>query len=150
MAGAILLGALAGCLSDGAGPGAGYQGRTTGRMQAGGNFEDDYVYYPAYEVYYSRNRHEYVYRDGNSWVRRPQPQGVELNVLLAAPSVHVDFRDSPEQHHSAVVRSYPKNWQRPVVKNDSKPERKDEKKDEPKDRKDDHSNDKDDRKDERR
>ena len=75
--------------------------------------EDDYDYYPGYEVYYARNRHEYVYREGNAWVHRPQPPGVSANVLLAAPSVRVDFHDSPERHHDAVVRSYPKNWHQP-------------------------------------
>jgi hypothetical protein len=136
LAGTVLLGALAGCLSDGTGPRTGYQGRTTGRMQAGVLFEDDYDYYPGYEVYYSRNRHEYVYRDGNTWVRRPAPRGVELNVLLAAPSVRVDFHDAPEQHHSTVVQTYPRNWKRPdqqPAKDDRRDGGKDDKKDEKKD-----------------
>jgi len=72
--------------------------------------EDDYVYYPGYEVYYSNNRHQYVYRDGRSWVTRPAPPRVAVEVLLASPSVHVDFRDAPAQHHADMIRSYPKNW----------------------------------------
>jgi hypothetical protein len=31
-------------------------------------------------------------------------------VLLASPSVKMDFHDSPAQHHAAVVKQYPKNW----------------------------------------
>jgi len=87
--------------------------------------QDDYDYYPGYEVYYSRNRHEYVYRDGNSWVRRPQPRGVTVELLFAAPSVRVDFHDAPERHHDGIVRSYPRNWKRPDNKHD---DRKDERK----------------------
>ena len=28
--------------------------------------QDDYVYYPNYEVYYSSSRHQYAYREGNA------------------------------------------------------------------------------------
>ena len=71
---------------------------------------DDYVYYPDYECYYSVSRHQYAYREGNSWVARPAPRGVTVNVLLASPSVHMDFHDSPANHHAAVAQQYPKNW----------------------------------------
>ena len=82
--------------------------------------EDDYDYYPGNEVYYSRTRHDYMYRDGNSWVRRPQPRGISAEVLFALPSVRMDFHDSPERHHDAVVRSYPRDWKRPDNKNDDR------------------------------
>ena len=75
-------------------------------------YHDDYDYYPAPEVYYSRNRQEYVYRDGSSWVRRPAPSGITVSALFATPSVRMEFQDQPEQHHSTVVKSYPKNWKR--------------------------------------
>jgi hypothetical protein len=35
-------------------------------------------------------------------------------VLLASPSVKMDFHDSPAQHHAAVVKQYPKNWSPPA------------------------------------
>ncbi len=79
---------------------------------------DDYDYYPGYEVYYSRNRHEYLYRDGNNWVRRPQPRGVSAEILLGSPSVRMDFHDSPERHNDTVVHNYPRNWKRPDNKRD--------------------------------
>jgi hypothetical protein len=72
--------------------------------------DDDYVYYPNYGVYYSTSRHEYAYRDGRAWVSRPAPRGVSVNVLLASPSVRMNFHDSPANHHAEVVRQYPKNW----------------------------------------
>lgn len=72
--------------------------------------EDDYVYYPNYEVYYSNRRHQYVYLDGRTWVTRPAPPRIGIDVLLASPSVHVDFHDTPERHHADVVRRYPRNW----------------------------------------
>jgi len=72
--------------------------------------QDDYIYYPQYEVYYSNSRHQYGYRNGNSWDWRPAPPGVSLNALVSSPSVRMDFHDSPEHHHNTVVRTYPRNW----------------------------------------
>ena len=43
--------------------------------------QDDYIYYPQYECYYSVSRHQYAYREGNAWVSRPAPRGVSENVL---------------------------------------------------------------------
>ena len=72
--------------------------------------QDDYVYYPQYECYYSVSRHQYAYREGNAWVSRPAPRGVSENVLRASPSVKMNFHDSPAQHHAVVAKQYPKNW----------------------------------------
>jgi hypothetical protein len=72
--------------------------------------QDDYVYYPQYECYYSVSRHQYAYRDGNRWVARPGPRGVPVNVLRASPSVRMDFHDSPAHHYTAVAKQYPRNW----------------------------------------
>jgi hypothetical protein len=132
--GAALMAAFAGCLVEQPGQPSGYRGRPAVQVQATVAFQDDYDYYPGYETYYSRNRHEFVYRDGNAWVRRPEPTGVTSSVLFAAPTVRLDFHDSPEQHHSAVVQQYPKNWKGQEAKHDDK---KDDKKDEKKDRRDD-------------
>ncbi len=75
---------------------------------------DDYVYYPGYEVYYSNVHHQYVYRDGNEWVTRSSPPpNIQVNVLRAAPSVHMDFHDHPWLHHDQVQRTYPRNWRPP-------------------------------------
>lgn len=93
---------------------------------------DDYDYYPAYEVYYSRNRREYVYLENNAWVRRSQPIGFDVNLLLSAPSVRVDFRDSPEQHHASVRQSYPKSWKR-AIKAEEQAERREDKRDDKRD-----------------
>jgi hypothetical protein len=127
--GAALLAALTGCLVNGSNQRGGYRESPAVSGQATLVIQDDYDYYPAYETYYSRNRHEFVYREGNSWVRRPEPRGVAANVLLAAPAVRLDFRDSPELHHSDVVRSYPKNWTPPGKKPDDKGDHKADKKD---------------------
>jgi hypothetical protein len=72
------------------------------------------VYYPGYQVYYSGNTRRYVYLEGRSWVSRRAPPRVLADVLLASPSVWLDFHDSPALHHAAVVRQYPKNWTPPV------------------------------------
>ena len=75
--------------------------------------QDNYVYYPGYQVYYSSNTRQYVYQDGRSWVSRPAPPRVSANVLFASPSVRLDFHDSPAIHHPSVVRQYPKHWTPP-------------------------------------
>jgi len=103
MGAAALLILLTGCDTEGSGRVTLYGG-STGYAQSSVSFEDDYDYYPGYEVYYSRNRREYVYRDGDQWVRRSEPRDVSINVLLAMPSIRLDFHDSPERQHDNVVR----------------------------------------------
>ncbi len=107
LAGAAFLGALAlGVCSSSAA-----DDHLTVQVNAGVAVNDEYDYYPAYETYYNRTRHEYVYRDGNAWVHRATPpRDVKAEVLLRAPNVRMDFHDSPEQHHETIVKTYPHNW----------------------------------------
>jgi hypothetical protein len=72
--------------------------------------QDNYVYYPGYGIYYNSGRHQYAYLQGGAWVWAPAPSGVSVEVLLASPSVNMDFHDSPANHHDAMVRMYPRNW----------------------------------------
>jgi hypothetical protein len=82
-------------------------------QQPAGMNQDAYDYFPGYETYYNRTSHEFVYRDGTQWVRRPAPREVSREVMLAAPSVRMDFHDSPEFHHDSVIKNYPKGWAPP-------------------------------------
>jgi hypothetical protein len=75
--------------------------------------QDEYVYYPGYEIYYNSHRRQYTYREGDSWVSRPAPPRVAVDVLFASPSVRLDFHDAPAGHHQVIVRQYPKNWAPP-------------------------------------
>jgi len=75
--------------------------------------QEDYVYYPDYEVYYSNSRRQYIYLEGRTWVSRPAPPRVSVNVLFASPSVRLNFHDAPSYHHATVVRQYPKHWAPP-------------------------------------
>lgn len=102
---AALLVALTGCVGYVGGPGVAVQPAPYAFAA-----QDDYVYYPQYECYYSVNAHQYAYREGNAWVSRPAPPGVSVNVLAASPAVKMNFHDSPVQHHAAVTRQYPKSW----------------------------------------
>jgi hypothetical protein len=104
---AALLGTLTGCVGYVDGPRAGVYVAPPVVVQ------DDYVYYPGYQVYYSSSRHQYAYREGRTWVSRPAPRGVSVDVLMVSPSVRMDFHDSPANHHAAVVKQYPKNWAPP-------------------------------------
>ena len=74
---------------------------------------DGLIYYPNYEVYFDPYSRVYWYPRGGAWVTGPSPYGISVDVLLASPSVRMDFRDSPERHHGEVVREYPRNWQPP-------------------------------------
>ena len=101
----VVLSALTGCVGYVDGPRAGiYESPDTFAVQ------DDYVYYPQYECYYSVSRHQYAYREGSAWVSRPAPHGVSASVLMASPSVKMNFHDSPAQHHADVAKQYPKTW----------------------------------------
>ena len=110
--GAVLLVTLTGCVGYVDGPRAGMYVEPP-VVEAGVVIQDDYVYYPGYQVYYSSSRHQYAYQEGRAWVSRPAPRGVSINVLQASPSVRMDFHDSPANHHAAVVKQYPKNWAPP-------------------------------------
>lgn len=114
--GTAFLGLLAGCVGYVDGPRAGgYTPETSLYVERGVAAQDDYVYYPGYQVYYSGSRHQYVYQDGRSWVSRPTPPRVSADKLLASPSVKVDFHDAPANHHAEMVKLYPKHWAPPPV-----------------------------------
>ncbi|MGB7768256.1 MAG: hypothetical protein WBN22_05310 [Verrucomicrobiia bacterium] len=123
---AALLGTVTGCVGYVDGPRAGVQVEPYAFAA-----QDDYVYYPNYECYYSVSRHQYAYREGNAWVARPAPRGVSVKVLLASPSVKMDFHDSPANHHAAVAKQYPKNWKPAGAKQGPKENRKDNQHDQP-------------------
>jgi hypothetical protein len=72
--------------------------------------QDDYVYYPDYGIYYNSHRRQYANLENGVWVMQPAPEGVAVDVLLASPSVRMDFHDSPANHHAEMLRRYPKNW----------------------------------------
>ena len=72
--------------------------------------QDDYVYYPDYGVYYNSGRHQYYYLRGDAWVWAPAPEGISVDVLLASPSVHMDWHDSPANHHKEMIQKYPRDW----------------------------------------
>jgi len=105
---AAVLVTLTGCVGYVDGPSAGIYAAPP-VVEVGVAVQDDYVYYPDYEIYYSSSRHQYAYREGNAWVSRPAPHGVSLDALRGSRSVRMDFHDSPEHHHSEVVKQYPKN-----------------------------------------
>jgi hypothetical protein len=117
--GVALLGALTGCVGYVDGPrGEVYAPEQSTYVETGVAVQDDYVYYPAYQVYYSGSRHQYVYQSGHSWVSRPAPPHVAVNVLFSSPSVNVGFHDSPANHHAEIAKQYPKQWKSPEANRD--------------------------------
>jgi hypothetical protein len=127
------LGTLTGCIGyvDRAERGGRYEVQPV--VQTTFVIEDDYVYYPSYQIYYSSRRHQYAYRDGRNWISRPAPRGVTINQLQASPSVRMEFHDSPVRHHETVTKQYPKNWSPPRANQERKENRKDEQRDKRKD-----------------
>jgi hypothetical protein len=117
--GTAALSLLAGCVGYVDGPrGEVYAPAPSVYVEEGVPVQDDYVYYPAYQVYYSSYRRVYVYQDGRSWVSRPAPPRVSVNVLFSSPSVNVGFHDSPSHHHTEIARQYPKHWVAPGANHD--------------------------------
>jgi len=86
---------------------------------------ENYVYYPNYGVYYNSYRHQYMYLRGNVWVTQAAPEGVSVEVLMASPSVDMDFHDSPERHHTEMLKKYPHDWKPSGAHQDQKDERQD-------------------------
>ncbi len=69
-----------------------------------------FIYYPNYEVYYDPSARVYWHNDSGRWNSGPAPVGVSLDVLQRSPSAHMDFHDSPANHHNEVVKQYPHDW----------------------------------------
>ncbi len=108
--GAVLLVTLTGCVGYVDGPRAGAYVEPAVQVDVGFVGQDDYVYYPGYQMYYGSRSHRWYDREGSSWVAHPAPREVSVEVLHSSPSVRMDFHDSPANHHSEVVQKYPKNW----------------------------------------
>jgi hypothetical protein len=107
---ATFLVTLTGCVGYVDGPRAGVYVEPAVQVDAGFVGQDDYVYYPGYQMYYGSRSHRWYDREGSSWVAHPAPRGVSVDVLHSSPSVKMTFHDSPANHHAAVVQQYPKNW----------------------------------------
>jgi hypothetical protein len=112
--GTVVLGALTGCIVAEPRYATVYAPPPPVYVESQVVVQDDYVYYPDYQVYYSGSRHQYFYLEGRAWVWRPAPPHVSASALFASPSVRLDFHDSPSGHHAAVSRQYPKHWAPPA------------------------------------
>jgi hypothetical protein len=107
--GAVLLAALTGGAGSADGQGNGIT-VTTPVVVAPPVVQDYYVYYPAYGIYYNSGRRQYAYLEKGAWVAVAAPQGVTVEVLMASPSVKMDWHDSPGNHHADMLKRYPKDW----------------------------------------
>ena len=107
----IILSGVAGCVDESRG-GRAYVAPS---IQITPNIvgQDDYVYYPRYQMYYGSRTHQYYYQEGSSWAARPEPRGLSAGVVTSSPSVRVEFHDHPAAHHAEVSRTYPKSWKGP-------------------------------------
>src|SRR5450756_1668487 len=85
---------------------------TQSRSSAASDVYKRQVYYPTYGVYFNSHRHQYYFLRGDVWVTQAAPEGVSVEVLLASPSVNMEFHDSPGRHHAEMLQRYPRNWKR--------------------------------------
>jgi hypothetical protein len=86
---------------------------TNAQIQAVLGRLDSYVYYPAFEIYHNTAKDQYVFRSGGAWVtQNDPPRDVDVDALLASPSVAMNFDDAPARHHQVVLVLYPRNWGR--------------------------------------
>ena len=83
------------------------------QLQAVRSVRANYVYYPDYEIYHSRNYQQYVYRYNHAWMIRATPPDLYADVLPTARFAPMSFHDDPWLHHAEVVRNFPRN-QRPA------------------------------------
>jgi hypothetical protein len=93
--------------------------------------QDDYVYYPNYDIYYSSSRHQYAYLEGGAWVARSGPPGVSIDVVLGSPSERRDFHASPGRPRGGVARTQERNSpprSNPVRKENQKSDQRDDRK----------------------
>jgi len=82
--GVALLGALTGCVSyDDRPRGGAVYSEPPVYVESAPVVQPEYVYYPGYQVYYSSHTHQYIYQDGRSWVARPAPARVSVDVLYS-------------------------------------------------------------------
>ncbi len=111
--GVVLLSTLAGCTTG-----------QTGHPHVAAVYEtppvvviqDDYVYYPDYQVYFNNTRHEYVYQDDGAWISRPAPPNIAAAALRASPSEKLERGDFPAHHRSVmIVRQNPGNGAPPGI-----------------------------------
>jgi len=85
---------------------------------------DDFIFYPDYAIYYNSGRHQYAYLEGGAWVFAAAPVGVTIDVLVASPSIHMDWHDSPAKHHAEMLQKYPGHIKAAAVHQERKEEQK--------------------------
>lgn len=79
------------------------------QLQTARGVRANYVYYPDYEVYYSRNYQQYVFRYNYAWMTQgTPPPGLPPAVLESARTVPMVFHDEPSRHHAEVVLIFPR------------------------------------------
>ena len=115
------------CILDGPSHSRVYASSPSMYVESGATFQDEYVYYPSYQIYYSSTRRQYIYQHNHTWVTRATPPRVSAEVLIASPSVRLDFHDAPAIHHASIVRQYPKKWAPPASTHGNNEERREKK-----------------------
>jgi hypothetical protein len=67
-------------------------------------YRSEYIYYPQYDLYYNRNRNEFLSVENGRWVSREYPRNVSAQQVLRSRSVSIDNYDSPGHHRAELAR----------------------------------------------
>lgn len=99
--------ALAGCAGSPSAMSLAVQ-PSVAQMQAFRGVWPEFVYYPDYEVYYSRNYELYVFRLNSGWMTQSWPPDLPAGTLERARAVPMEYHFSdPFSHHQDIARQYP-------------------------------------------
>ena len=73
-----------------------------------GRRSETFIYYSRYEVYQNTRNREYVYWEGQRWVRSPLPPAtITVATLQQSPVVKLTLEESPERSHPKTRLNYP-------------------------------------------
>jgi hypothetical protein len=107
---------LTGCVGYVDGPRAGVHVAPPA-VEAG--VQDNNACHSSHGIYF-RSYNQYAYMKVGAWASRPKPVGVSIDILLASPSVRIDFHDSPANNSMEISR-HPRNWAPPGERQAAKP-----------------------------
>lgn len=104
----VLLAAFAGCAGSPRSTSLAVQ-PSLAQIQAGRGVWPEYVYYPDYEVYYSRNYGLYVFLYNYGWMTQTEPPDLPPGTLENARSVPMAYHFyDPVAHHAEISRQFPR------------------------------------------
>lgn len=70
--------------------------------------ENEYLYYPEYDLYYDRDQREFLSVENDRWVTRNRPRNVSPDRVFTSRAVNLDGY-TPQQHRDAYQQNRYRN-----------------------------------------